>query len=515
MWGPSGPVAYGFRSLQNDPRADVERLEGLFEYMDLNNSGDISLDEMQWFLELQGQSIKRAEFQNIVEGLGLSGPNAPLTKDKFVEFLLMKLANDPKCCFEVRASKKVPPDQVRLSDSKILKKLLLADEEEKRIAKQKKQQSRKISNWRGGEGKSGRHKTEFITMSWEELERLRSTLPDYLCAKLVKVTNVDQEEAKGPDSSGKRKKNAKSNRPATAPAGGGMQASASASELTGGGSKIDGENPDSAFQKYYIMAPTFQPSIGDSAHIAPKPGVVFREQTEGRPSTATERQGGDWPCNFEHLSRSQWEERKKRPRLDGGDDDDPENDDEDVSEAEKESREARSHSSPTVGVVTPTGDIELLKIEAESSNLLKSLKDARRSESPKRPSPNPLNSSPVLLKKAEDEIKARLARDTHNKEQLRVIEAKESELKEINTGSTKEPKVGKLPHKNVRARREEFKKLASPFAPRNRPMSATGKVNGARSALRMQRALEFERRGILSRPSTAQGVSETRSRTTS
>ena len=80
LWGADGPAAYGFSSLSNDPRADVPRLRELFDYMDLNNSGDISLDEMQWFLEMQGQSLKRTEFQMIVEELGITGANAPLTR---------------------------------------------------------------------------------------------------------------------------------------------------------------------------------------------------------------------------------------------------------------------------------------------------------------------------------------------------------------------------------------------------------------------------------------------------
>ena len=59
MWGDGGPQAFGFHSLVNDARADVPRLLELFDLVDLNGSGDISLDEMQWFLELQGQVMKR------------------------------------------------------------------------------------------------------------------------------------------------------------------------------------------------------------------------------------------------------------------------------------------------------------------------------------------------------------------------------------------------------------------------------------------------------------------------
>ena len=59
MWGPDGPRAFGFPGLQNDSRANVPRLLELFDLVDLNRSGDISLDEMQWFLEMQGQVMKR------------------------------------------------------------------------------------------------------------------------------------------------------------------------------------------------------------------------------------------------------------------------------------------------------------------------------------------------------------------------------------------------------------------------------------------------------------------------
>ena len=171
MWGSEGPAAYGYRSLSNDPRADCGRLNDLFTYVDLNGSGDISLDEMQWFLEMQGQSMKRTEFQQAVEALGIDGANAPLTQQKFIEFLLAKLESDPACSFEVRESEKVPVDPARIADTKILKKLLLSEQEEKERAKHLKKQASRRSTWKGGGRGGGSLKTEFIMKSWEELER--------------------------------------------------------------------------------------------------------------------------------------------------------------------------------------------------------------------------------------------------------------------------------------------------------------------------------------------------------
>jgi len=61
------PGAYGYPQLQNDPRAHVPSLESLFDVIDLNESNTVTLDEMQWFLELQGTQIKRTEFQQVSE----------------------------------------------------------------------------------------------------------------------------------------------------------------------------------------------------------------------------------------------------------------------------------------------------------------------------------------------------------------------------------------------------------------------------------------------------------------
>jgi len=151
---------------------------------------------------------------------------------------------------------------------------------------------------------------------------------------------------------------------------------------------------------------------------------------------------------------------------------------------------------------------QLAKIDDESSLSFKSMKDGRRSESPKMPSPNPLNASPILLKRAENEVKARATRENKVEEDIRALEERENELcKEISTSVMKEPRNGKLPPKNVRTKRLEIKKLANPFPGRaDRPKSAIGKSNGARAKLRMQRALEFEKRGlVMMRPSTASG----------
>ncbi|GMI06619.1 hypothetical protein TrRE_jg11670 [Triparma retinervis] len=386
MWGGDGPSAYGFSSLSNDPRADVPRLKALFDYMDLNNSGDISLDEMQWFLELQGQSMKRTEFQLAVEELGITGANAPLTRTHFIQFLLQRLRDNPKACFEVRASEKVEADPNRATDAKELKKLLADEKERLRVAKEIKSRPRKKSSWRAGHAKTSHDhgKTEFIMKSWEELERLRAGLPNYLVAQLGRVTNYDPagdaRRAREKEASGKSKR-----------------------------------------------------------------------RTTRRPGTAPKSQ-----------------------------------------------------------------DKELARIDDESSMSFKSLKDGRRSESPKMPSPNPLNTSPVLLRRAENEFKARALEKDALEAEIRALELKESSLlKEVSTSAMKEPSLGKLPPKNVRKNMETYKKLASHnvLSRGNRPKSAIGKSNGARAKLRMQRALEFEKQGgfALIRPSTASGSTARRS----
>ena len=119
-----GPSRYGYPNLQNDPRAKISDLEDLFDVIDLNKSETVTLDEMQWFLELQGTAIKRSEFQQIVEKIGVEGPNAPLDRDKFVHFLLYILNENSKATFEVREVKATPVPPQRIQDSKILKKIL-------------------------------------------------------------------------------------------------------------------------------------------------------------------------------------------------------------------------------------------------------------------------------------------------------------------------------------------------------------------------------------------------------
>jgi len=310
MWGPDGPASFGFSSLSNDPRADVPRLKTLFDYMDLNDSGDISLDEMQWFLELQGQSMKRTEFQMIVEELGISGANAPLTRDKFVEFLLNRLANDDICCFEVRASEKVPIDQNRVTDAKELRRVLKEEQEKIRMEASIKSRPRTKSSWSRGVPKTNHDhgKTEFIVKSWEELERLRATLPDYLCAQLGVVKNYDPEadvRRLAEAGKGKKKKRRTTRRPGTAPAGRTKGGEGGTTELA----KI-GEGEGTAFDKYYVISPEYQRPIDQNDELAVSGGVEIKEMVKDRPSTATTRRGGEFPYNQQRLSREQWESKK-------------------------------------------------------------------------------------------------------------------------------------------------------------------------------------------------------------
>ena len=105
-----------------------------------------------------------------MESLGITGANAPMPKLKFVEFLLARLEQDPACSFEVRENAKVPTDPVRVSDSRILKKLLQREEEEGERAKQMLGRQRSMSTWRGGSrSQHNLLKTEFVTKSWEEV----------------------------------------------------------------------------------------------------------------------------------------------------------------------------------------------------------------------------------------------------------------------------------------------------------------------------------------------------------
>ena len=61
-------------------------------------------------------------------------------RDKFIEFLLQRLRDDPKACFEVRASEKNSPDPNRIKDAKDLKRIM--KEEQERIRREKEIKSR-------------------------------------------------------------------------------------------------------------------------------------------------------------------------------------------------------------------------------------------------------------------------------------------------------------------------------------------------------------------------------------
>jgi len=505
MWGADGPAAFGYRSLSNDPRADVPRLTELFDYVDLNGSGDISLDEMQWFLEMQGQTMKRTEFQQAVEALGIDGANAPLTMHKFVEFLLMKLESDPACSFEVRASEKLPLDPVRIADTKILKKLLLSEQEERERAMNMKKMARKNSTWRGGGKSSSSMKTEFIMKSWEELERLRQTLPDWRCLQLQSVKDYDPEaEAMKKTASAKnlkKKKGRGKKRPKTAPSG----VSARVSDLDGAGesnNKGDVGGDDSVFNKYYAMAPTLQRPLTAREDIEVREGVTIKEQMAGRPSTATMRSGGDWPYDSDHMTHEQWEQYKNPTKVV----------DDDVGGENDEIRRAlntKSQASSSAAVsVSPSAQI--LRGDSEEDDEVASLNlaGARKSTgSPQLPSPNPMSTSPALLKRAEEEARKEWKASEKVKKTTQLIELKEKELlKEISTGGSVSPSLGKLPSPFVRRNRDAFKRMASLTAPRVRPKSATGQSNGSRAALRFKRAKEFEK--ILGRPSTASKIEE-------
>lgn len=263
---------------------------------------------LQWFLELQSQSIKRTEFQMIVEGMGIEGANAPLSRHNFVEFLLIRLAEDPKACFEVREVPKVPLDPNRVNDSKILKKLLEQKERERKAAKQK---PRTQSSWRGSvrsKGAGHEMKTSFVIKTWEELESIRASIPNFLELHVSKIEDYDPEKAerlrKLRESQGKKKKGkGRGKRPGTAPAG------RDRGESGGGGGYDDGgESPRvqyrtsaspltlslvvasaSAFDPYYVKAPALQKGIEEQDTLEVKEGVVMKQQVRAKKLGATER----------------------------------------------------------------------------------------------------------------------------------------------------------------------------------------------------------------------------------
>ena len=497
----TGPAAYGYKSLQNDPRADIGRLTALFDIIDLNKSETVTLDEMQWFLELQGQSVKRTEFQMIVEGMGIVGANAPLTRRSFVEFLLIRLADNPKCTFEVRVADTAPPDAKRVIDASILKKLLAAEAEEK---KRKSMQPRKPSQWRGSVtgGKGGGVKTEFMIKTWEELEAISRKIPEMAGLKVAKIENYNPERAEVLRlERGAKTKKKKGKRPETAPAGG--REDGNPEEEIGGGGR-------SALDPYYVKAASLQKDLEAQEGLEVKAGVSLTQQVLDRPSTAQTRGGGAFPYDQEHLSKVQFEQ-KRNPKADLGEEE------EGVREQGSRASERRGSKSS----VNKSQNAEMLTISYEDSSLDPlAMKSGKRTESPdnivgghNRGSPViSLSVSPSQIRRADEAARVKYAVEAEKQKTVEMLAAKEqAQIKEISTGNITEPKLAKLPPAAVRNHRDSFKKMASQFAVRDRPKSATGRSNGARAALRLQRALEFERvygkpELNLNRPSTASGV---------
>lgn len=120
-----------------------------------------------------------------------------------------------------------------------------------------------------------------------------------------------------------------------------------------------------------------------------------------------------------------------------------------------------------------------------------------------------LSVSPSLMRRADETARARFAEEQEKLRAKKLVEERERNLiKEIGTGGGGDVMLGTLPPKSVRNNRSSLKKLASSFAVRDRPKSATGMSNGKRAAVRLQRALEFEKKyegGVGARPSTASG----------
>lgn len=199
------------------------------------------------------------------------------------------------------------------------------------------------------------------------------------------------------------------------------------------------------------------------------------------------------------LSHEQWEERKNPAKYG---DDEGEND-----EVKKATLNQKSHASSSAISVSPSAEI----LREEDDELASfSIGGARKSSSPQLPSPNPMSSSPVLLKRAEEEARAKWARDQNDKKAAALLEKREKELlKEVSTGGTVNVSNAILPPPKIRENREAYKRLATEHLTRTRPKSATGRSNGAKAALRLKRAQEFERLygGPLTRPSTASKAS--------
>ena len=514
----TGPAAYGFRSLQSDPRADVDRLCTLFDVIDLDSSSTITLDEMQWFLELQGQPVKRTEFQQCVESLGVVGANAPLTRRVFVQFCLSRLEGDPKCSFEVREVPAVPDDADRVSDSKMLKKLLARAEEEKKKAAAGK--VRKPGAWKGtvSAGRGSQLKTEYVVKTWEELEALARSIPprSSLSVERIEDWKPEKEEmvrevAAGENNSKKKKgkkKGGGTKRPETAPSAG--RAAAAASEDSSDGGR-------SAFDPYYVKAPSLQRPIGEQESLDVAGGVVIKQQLPDRPSTATVRGGGRYPHDRERMSREQFE-RKMNPDVDGDDGEHEEGGGKGGVSGEGSSKlsgGSRGEQSGSGRVCrSPTSEILAVGADGAEGEDPK-LKSGRRSESPTTPDVGlrsspvlSLSVSPALLRKADETARTKFAEEVELQKGFKVLAERErTQLGEVKTGGSSEPALPKLPPKEVRMIRGDLKKLATPFALRDRPKSATGRVNGARAMLRMQRAQEFDRMYAeeLKRPSTASG----------
>jgi len=209
------------------------------------------------------------------------------------------------------------------------------------------------------------------------------------------------------------------------------------------------------------------------------------------------------------LTKEQFK-RLKNPELFN----DEEGEDEDLGSLHHSSK---SSFRPVGGPVTVSPNASL-SIEVGDDDDLLSLKDGRRSESPTNRhggSPCNLSTSPALLRRAEAEEKKLMGMATAKASHLKLVEEKESGLREIRVGEIKPPVLGKLPPARARGKREEMKKLASDFTLRSRPKSATGQSNSSFTSQKLARAIEFNSRdgghfgsgvgGSLERPSTSAG----------
>ena len=176
-------------------------------------------------------------------------------------------------------------------------------------------------------------------------------------------------------------------------------------------------------------------------------------------------------------------------------------------EVKKAMLNQKSHASSSAISVSPSAGI--LKEEDDEVTSL-NLGGARKSSSPQLPSPNPMSTSPALLKRAEEEVRAKWAREQAEAKTVALLVKREKELlKEVSTGGSVMVNNAVLPPPKIRENREAYKRMATAHLTRTRPKSATGKSNGSKSALRLKRAQEFERvfGATLARPSTASKVS--------